>query len=158
MVDILQVLEGLAYVGFIAGAIFAVMELRSISKDRKLELFVRLSEQWNSREFSQAMVNLGKADFQNAETAERTCPTVDLVMIAEYFDWVASLARKNLISEDFIMSAYDFEFPWNLMKPWCLDWRKRMAPSQLSDFEWIAGKQRTWRQASEWNAIYQKRP
>ena len=157
MVDILPYLEGLAYVGFIAGAVFAVIELRSISKDRKLELYVRLSERWNSHDFSEAMVNLGKADLQSAETAKKTCPETDLVMIAEYFDWVASLARKKLIEEDFILSAYDFEFAWSVMKSWCLDWRKRMAPNQLSDFEWIAGKQQAWRQASEWNANYQEK-
>ena len=138
MVDILQVLEGLAYVGFIAGAVFAVYEIRSISQDRKIELLMRLSERWNSREFTEAMVNWVQADFQSAETAERTCPKVDLVMAAEYFDWVASLVKNKLVSEDFISGAYDFEFAWTRMKPWCLHWREQTAPNQLDAFEWMA--------------------
>ena len=148
MVDILLVLEGAAYVGFIAGAIFAVLEVRSISKDRKLELIMRLSEKWNSREFTEAMVNWVQADFQSAETAEKTCPKADLVMIVEYFNWVASLARSKLVSEDFVSNEFDFEFVWTRTNPWSHHWREQTAPGQLDDFEWMAKKQRMERQAT----------
>ena len=40
VVDVLQVLEGLAHVGFIAGAIFAVLELRGISRERRANTVV----------------------------------------------------------------------------------------------------------------------
>jgi len=148
VVELLQVLEGLAYVGFIAGAIFAVLELRSISKDRKLELLMRLMEKWNSREFTAAMVNWVQADFRSAEMAEKTCPKADLVMMAEYFDWAASLARNKLVSEGFVSGNLDFEFVWTRMKPWCLHWREQTAPGQLNSFEWMANEKRTERQAT----------
>ena len=44
MVDLMHVLEGLAYVGFIAGAFFAVVELRTMSRDRKIESKLRETE------------------------------------------------------------------------------------------------------------------
>ena len=62
MVDILQVLEGAAYVGFIAGAIFAVMELRTLSKDRKTELTMRMNEHWASKDFEEAFIKIRELD------------------------------------------------------------------------------------------------
>lgn len=40
MVDLIQVLEGAAYVGFILGAVFAVLELRGIGRERRVSIVV----------------------------------------------------------------------------------------------------------------------
>ena len=48
MVDILQVLEGATYAAFILGATVAVIELRSMRKDRELEFYMRMNEYWCS--------------------------------------------------------------------------------------------------------------
>lgn len=149
MVDILQVLEGAAYVGFIAGAIFAVLELRSISRNRKIEMSMRLGELWVSRDFVEALAKWDKTDFQTAETAEKTCPKADLVMMAELFNYAASLARNKYVSKEFAMREFDFEYPWSKMEPWCLDWRRRTAPDELKAFEWMANEQRKRRLAEE---------
>ena len=145
----MQALEGATYAAFIVGAIVAVFELRSISKDRKLELDTRLSELWLSRDFIEALAKWDETDWQSAESAERTCPKADLIMIAELFNHAATLARDKFVSKKFVLGQFDFEYPWSKMGPWCLDWRKRVSPSELMDFEWMANEQRKARLDSE---------
>jgi len=149
VVDILQVLEGAAYVGFIAGAIFAVLELRTISKDRKTDLLVHIAEHWSSREFVEAIASYAEGDFHSAETAEKTCPRVHLMMMSEYFDSMATLARKKAVSFDLMAGLLDFEGVWGRMKPWCLHMREKTNPSEFKDFEWMANECRKRRLAKE---------
>jgi hypothetical protein len=149
VVDILQVLEGLAYVGFIAGAIFAVIELRTMSRDRKTELLVNMAEHWSSREFVEALSHYAEADFQSAEKAEKTCPRISLFMMSEYFDSMATLARKKAVSFDLMYQLLDFEGVWERMKPWCLHMRDKTNPSEFVDFEWMANECRKKRLAAE---------
>jgi len=142
IVDASLVLDAIVAASIAAGAFFTVIELRSMSRGRKMELLLRLSDRWNSRDFSDAMVNWAQADFTTAETAEKTCPKRDLVMMAEYFDWVAGLARNNVVDEELIDRTYNFVDSWDRMKLWCLHWRGQTVPGELTGFEWMADKQR----------------
>jgi hypothetical protein len=74
VVDLLLVLEGAAYVGFIVGAIFAVYELRSASKDRKTDMMMRINEWWCRPEWAEPLAKLWKTDFKNEEEAEKQMP------------------------------------------------------------------------------------
>jgi len=149
VVDLIQVLEGAAYVGFIAGAIFAVLELRTMSKDRKTELLLHIAEHWSSREFVEAVSSYAEADFQSAEKAEKTCPRVHLLMMSEYFDSVASLARMKAVDFELLAQILDFEGVWERMRPWCLHMRVKTNPSEFKDFEWMADECRKRRLAIE---------
>lgn len=149
MVELLQVLEGLAYVGFIAGAIFAVLELRTMTKDRKTELLVNMAEHWSSRDFVEAISHYSEANFQSAETAEKTCPRISLLMMSEYFDSIATLARKKAVNIDLMTHLLDFEGVWERMKPWCLWMREKTNPGEFTEFEWMANECRRRRLAAE---------
>jgi len=149
VVDTLQVLEGATYTAFIVGALVAVYELRTMSRDRKTELLVNMAEHWSSREFVEAISSYAEADLHSAEAAEKTCPRVHLLMMSEYFDSIATLARKKAISFDLMGQLLDFEGVWERMKPWCLHMREKTNPSEFADFEWMANEQRTRRLAKE---------
>jgi hypothetical protein len=97
VVDIPQVLEGAAYVGFIVGAIFAVLELHSISKDRKTDLMLRINEFWGRPEWYEAITRINKANFKDAKEAEDQCSEVSLMMVTDHLDGMASLARQKAI-------------------------------------------------------------
>jgi hypothetical protein len=150
VVDILQVLEGLAYVGFIAGAIFAVYELRSASKDRKTDMMMRFNEWWCRPEWAEPLAKLWKTDFKNEEEAEKQMPEWWLLMIADYFDGVAALAKWKLFDRKFLQDNFAFELSWNKLKPWAVPFRERQNnPRRFAEFEWMANRERTMRLAAE---------
>ena len=147
MVDLLQVLEGLAYVGFIAGAIFAVYELQSIKKDRRSEIMLRSMEMFCSHDFEVAAVNAVKADFEPGKVSD-----VDAKSIADYFEFLGGMARKKLADKDVVLTIMSFEGMWETMHPWILHWEKLVGEGRFPDFEWMAGEERRDRLAREQKA------
>lgn len=158
MVELLQVLEGLAYVGFIAGAIFAVLELRTMSKDRKTELVMRASEFMCTLEWEQAAAKFMKARFQTPEEAEEQVSLPVLLMVADYCEGIGTLAQRGFVPKDVVLDLLPVEYVWNKIKVWV------KAPSDIDDpdrdkfgptypcFEWLAGEDRKRRLAQEQKA------
>ena len=144
MVDILQVLEGAAYVGFIAGAIFAVLELRPMSRDRRTEMMLRSAEFFCAREFEEATVNGVKANFEPGK-----CSDVDMKMIADYWDYLGAMVRMKLVDYRTATQILNFEGVWEWMKPWIDTWEERVGKGRFEDFEWMASEQRRRRLAVE---------
>jgi len=154
-VDFLQVLEGAAYVGFIFGAIFAVLELRTMSKDRKTELIMRTNEFMCTREWTEATAKFMKARFQTPEEAEKQCSLPILLMIADYCEGIGTLAQRGLVPKDVVIDILPIEYVWDKIKVWA------RAPADLDDpmrekygspypsFEWLANEDRKRRLATE---------
>ena len=145
MVDILQVLEGLAYVGFIAGAVFAVIELRTMSQDRRIELVLRENEFFCSREFEEATVNAVKGNFEPGKVSD-----VDMKMLADYWDSMTEMIKMKLVSRDDV--SLNFADVWEWSKPWVRTWEERVGEGRFENFEWMAQKEREERLAAEQKA------
>ncbi len=142
LVDLLQVLEGAAYVGFIAGAIFAVIEIRAIAKDRRLEFWMRVTEASSTREFTEATCKLWRAKGTTAEELESEVSYVDLSMIADRLEMIASLGVKGLISRKELVAYIPFETYWKKLRPWVLAERAVYGlPELCDDIEALAGEQ-----------------
>ncbi len=138
MVDILQVLEGAAYVGFIAGAIFAVIQLRTISKDRKTAVIVELYSAFISTDMAEAYSKVLDGDFPSAVDMEQKCSHASLARIAGFYEGAGYLARKKLVDPKVVIDFLPTTSVWNKMKPWVMFDRERMGPSQWMEFEYLA--------------------
>jgi len=149
VVDLLQVLEGVTYAAFIVGALVAVYELRVMSRDRRTELYSQMGEHWTSREFEEAMAKYALADYQSAESIEKTVPRVDILMIADTLDWMAALVRYKIVDYKTVTSVMTFSMNWEKLKPWCLEWRKHTTPGHFGDFEWLANEENRRDKAAE---------
>lgn len=157
MVEILQVLEGLAYLGFIAGAIFAVMELRTMSRDRQTELLTRVAEYTCSREMEEMGAKFMRANFRTPEEAEEQLTLAELMMAADYNDYLGLLAKKRLVPLDAVIDMFNFEYIWDKLRVWArtpytVDSRKEEYKPLYPNLEWIAGEQRKRRLAMEQKA------
>jgi len=149
VVDMLQVLEGAAYVGFIAGAIFAVMELRDMSRDRKLELMQRMNDVWCTPTFEEATIKLMRSDFKTLQEAEEKIPVVMLKLVADYFDHAASLARYGFIDKKLMADVLAYETCYDKMKPWIDGWEELVGYGRYEDFRWMANEERERRLATD---------
>ena len=142
MVDVLQVLEGATYAAFIVGAIVAVFELRTMSRDRKLELKLRQTEFFCSREFEEATVNAVVGKFEPGKVSD-----VDMKMLADYWDFSAEMTRMRLVTDE--EAGLIWEEVWEWMRPWIATWEERVGKGRFEDFEWMANQARKERLAAE---------
>jgi hypothetical protein len=159
VVDLLQVLEGAAYVGFIAGAIFAVIELRTLTKDRKTELLMRVTEFSGTLEFETAGAKFMRASFRTPEEAEEQCSLPVLMMIADFNENLGILAQRGLVSKDVVLDTFNFEYVWDKIKVWARPPLSEPARPNVDNyrpsypaFEWLAGEYKKKRLAAEQKA------
>ncbi len=137
--DMLQVLEGAAYVGFIAGAIFAVIELRAIKKDRRLEFWLRLSERLSDRDFVEAYCRIVRAKGTTAQELEDEISYSGLRMVTDYSEFIAMLGRLGLIDRKELTDILDFNDIWKKVQPWVAAERAAAgAPEAWGDLEEFA--------------------
>ena len=143
MVDILQVLEGLAYIGFIGGAIFAVLELRTMSKASQTELILRVSEFWSSKDFEEAFVKVRELESKDPKQIEEKCTKQSLFMVVDYIDGIADLARLNLLNRDVVLDMIAYDLIWDRMEPWIAEERRmRGNPEMANGLEYAAAEVR----------------
>jgi len=138
VVEILQVLEGAAYVGFIAGAIFAVLQLREIGKDRRVGVVVNMYSTFISTDMTEAYSKIITEDFQSAADMEQKCSHASLAKIAGFYEGVGYLARKRLVDPKVVIELLPITVVWRKMMPWVMLDRERTAPSQWVEFEYLA--------------------
>jgi hypothetical protein len=147
MVDATFVMDAIVAVSIAAGAAFAVLELRSMSKDRKTELLMRIAEFTCRLEFEEAGARFVKANFQTPEEAEEQLSLPVLMMLADYNDFLGTLAKNELVPKDAILDTFDFEYAWEKIKVWARSPNaadqdgERRGPS-YPYFEWLAGEAR----------------
>ena len=139
MVDILQVLEGLAYVGFIAGAIFAVLELRGIGRDRRVSIIVDMYNSFVSVDMTDAYSMIMTGNFQNAEDMERQCSYSSLTRVAGFYEALGYLCRNRLVDPKVVMDLMPAPALWSKMAPWIAADRERSGYSEgWTEFEYLA--------------------
>ncbi len=143
MVDASLVLDAIVAVSIAAGAFFAVVELRSMSKDRRTELIMRMNEHWSSKDFEEAWIRVRELDSKNPGEMEKECPKLSLWMVVNYFDGIGDLARENLLDREFVLGKVNWVFMWERLEPWVVDIRQKMGnPCIGRALEWAAAEMR----------------
>lgn len=128
MVDLMQVLEAATYAAFIAGAIFAVMELRTMSRERKMGLILRFNEFWCSKDFVEAFTKvkrLGPKD-KDPRQIEEKCTEESLWMVMDYITGVGDLYYDNLLDRKFVFGLIAWDLIWQRLEPWVIDVRQKV--------------------------------
>jgi len=120
VVDPMQVLEAATYAAFIAGAMFAVIELRDLKRDRRLGLLMQACIHGTTREFEDALSKVWRADASDAKGLEKQVSPVDLFMIADFFVSVAHFGQEGLIDRRTLTGFFPFSYLWNKMKLWVI--------------------------------------
>ncbi|UCE80583.1 MAG: hypothetical protein JSV94_05365 [Methanobacteriota archaeon] len=139
LVESMEVLEIAALASVVVAAIVAIYELRVAAKDRKTAMVMQIAEFWCSPQWEDAAARLTKADFKTAQEAEDQLSLPVILMIADYLDYVASLARSKLVSKKTILGFGIFEYACDKLKPWMneqlYDWQE---PEQYGWYEWYS--------------------
>ena len=155
MVDASLVLNAIMAVSIAAGAFFAVLELRTMAKNRRTELLMRANEFCCSREWAEAAAKFIKARFQTPEEAEEQVTLPALIMIGDYCEGIATLAERGLVPKDVVTDMLPIEYTWDKIKVWAraIDDPKRPKYGLVyPSFEWLANEARKTRLAADQKA------
>jgi hypothetical protein len=145
VVDLLQVLEGLAYVGFIAGAIFAVIELRSMSKDRETDFQMRMNEYWSSKDFAEVLLKVRELpETTDPREIEDKVGKLGLYRYVEYLDGIAGLVENRSLNKKLVLSLAEWFGLWVKLEPWIFDVREKGYPVFASGFQWLVEEDQQW--------------
>jgi len=145
VVDLLQVLEGATYAAFIAGAIFAVIELRSINKDRETDFLMRLNDFWSSRDFEETRVKVKDLpETDDPRQIEDTVGRVALFSYVDYFDGIAGMAENKSLKLDFVINLAEWFGMWEKLEPWVLNERQKGYKHFAASFEWLVEEDQKW--------------
>jgi len=150
MVDASLVLDAIVAVSIAAGALFAVVQLREMARDRRTELMLRFADIWLTPEFEGVVSKLVLAKFNNREEAEKACPREGLVFVGDYFETISQYVKYGLLDRDYVLHIYPVEWFWEKLKPWIVDMRSATGIEGMHHtFEWLAGEDRKMRIAEE---------
>lgn len=147
LVDLMYVLGVAVNVSVILAAVFALYQLWALVRNRRSELLLQTLQFFCSRDFEQATVNAVNSGFDPEK-----CSDVEMKMIADYWDWMALMGKRNLVNVHLLDDMFNFEGVWESMKPWVRRWEDRTYRGRFSQFEWMAGDQRRRRLLEETHA------
>jgi hypothetical protein len=127
VVDILQVLEGATYAAFIVGAIVAVYELRTMSRDRRLEMSMRFNEHWCSKDFEEAFTKIRglSPEDMDPRQIEEKCTQEALWMVVDYVSGIGDLYYEKSVDRRFVFNFIAWDLMWQKLKPWVIDMREK---------------------------------
>ena len=144
MVDASLVLDAIVAVSIAAGAVFAVIELRGMARDRRTRLVLDVFSHLGTLEFSEQFAKILNAEFKDAKEAEEKCSIVALSMVARYYEGIGLLIKRGLVDPDLIFESLPFDIMWNKMKPWCLEKRRALGPDMYVHFENAAAREKAY--------------
>ena len=144
LVDASLMLDAIVAVSIAAGAVFAVMELRGMSRDRRTHLVIDVFSHVGTLEFSEQFAKVFFSDAKDAKEVEEKCSIVALSMVGRYYEGIGLLIRRGLVDYDLIFESLPFHILWERMKPWCLEIRRTQGPDMFVHFEYAAGRCQTY--------------
>ena len=118
MVDASLVLDAIVAVSIAAGALFAVLELRDLKRERRLGLLLQACMHCTTREFEDALSKAWRADASDAKGLEKQVSAADLYLISDFLVSIAHLGQEGLVDTRTLTGFFPFSYLWYKMKPW----------------------------------------
>jgi len=146
MVDISTVSIVIASAGVLVAATYYVLQIRHQSRMRQTDVFWRIFQSFNTKEFLEAWFKIFNLEFKDYDEfvekygqpfSEGSVPTA-LFMVGNLFEGAGILLNKRLVDFDLIYRTLPVYPTWKKMKPIVDGARKQyQMPSLLEWFEYL---------------------
>jgi hypothetical protein len=140
MLDIPSISAIVAVTGVVVGVVFAVLELRNITKTRQMELIMRLYSTFIAKEFQDAYETFWSADFENYSEVVRKGHLIRLRTIGGFFEGLGVLLCRKLVDIRLVDDLFreSIKVMWEKAKAPLCDARQRFnMPSYGRYFEYL---------------------
>jgi len=107
MLDLSTISSMVTTVSVVIGVIFALMELRHLTRTRKTEIIMKVYERFSDKEIVEAMsrvITAGK--FEGLEDYGKKYGLTEAIMIANLYEGLGVLLEQNLIDIKMIDSLF----------------------------------------------------
>jgi len=143
MVDITEISAIVAAIGVIVGVVFTVLELRNITKARQTDIFWRLYQSFNTKEYLEAWMKVFNLEFRDYNEFTKKYGLLfsegsvsgAMNMVGNLFEGTGILLNKRLIDFDLVYRTLPVNVTWEKMKPIAEGARKQYGMPSL--FEWF---------------------
>ena len=133
-----MMLDAIMAISIAAGAAFAVLELRGMSKERRAGIVIGMYSSFVSSDMTEAYSRIMTGDFQSAADMEQKCSHSSLARIAGFYEGIGYLVRKKFVDPKVAMDFLPIIVMWRKMEPWIIFDRERTDPGQWMEFEYLA--------------------
>ncbi len=140
MLDVPSISAIVAVVGVVVGVVFALLELRNITKTRQMELIMRLYSTFIAKEFQDAYETFWTADFENYSEVVSKGHLIRLRTIGGFFEGIGVLLYRKLVDIRLVDDLFreSIKVMWEKARAPLCDARQRFnIPSYGRYFEYL---------------------
>lgn len=140
MLDVPSISAIVAVVGVVVGVVFALLELRNITKTRQMELIMRLYSAFIAKEFQDAYETFWTADFENYSEVVSKGHLIRLRTIGGFFEGIGVLLYRKLVDIRLVDDLFreSIKVMWEKARAPLCDARQRFnIPSYGRYFEYL---------------------
>jgi len=151
MVDVSAVSSIVATVSVVVGVVFALLELRHLTKTRKTEIIMRIYDKFGSREIVEAINKVGMAKFESLADYRQKYGFTEVTELAVLFEGIGVLLEQNLIDMKMVDRLFGptLNTLWERMEPVIYGMRKGLnEPFFFSHCEYLVKRLSSYRNKS----------
>ncbi len=136
MIDIPSISALVAAVGVLVGVVFAVLELRSATRQRRTELLVNIYSNWATREWASALEKVRTRESKDFREYAKEYGLTEFYQVMAVFEGLGHLMHRNLIDKDLVCELMNesTKMAWEKVKPMVEDARKRIAQRKPGEY------------------------
>jgi len=138
MVDASLLLDVVVAVSIALGALFAIAELRDISRDRKTQLVMSIWSTFISSDFAEAHSKIEHSQAKDLKELMESCSTADLLKVGYFYEGLGLLVEKKLIDPETVLEMSYSRIIWAKLKPWMDEEKRTIGTLAGEHFEYLA--------------------
>ena len=100
--DVASISATVAAAGVIVGVVFAVLELRNATKQRRTELLVNIYSNWATREWASALEKVRTRESKDFREYAKEYGLTEFYQVMAVFEGLGHLMHRNLIDKDLV--------------------------------------------------------
>ncbi len=136
MIDIPSISAVVAATGVIVGVVFAVLELRNATKQRRTELLMSVYSRFGSAEFANALERIRTSEYKDYHEYVEKYGVAELYQVGSVFEGLGYLLHGKLIDKDLtsLFSSSESLITWEKIKPMVEDARKQLSQRKAGEY------------------------
>jgi hypothetical protein len=136
MLDIPSISAVVAAFGVIVGVVFALLELRNITKTRQVELIMNIYSRFATREYVDAWENIRTREFKDYDEYLKNHGWADVTQVSSLFEGLGVLVHRKFLDIDLVLEllSESTKMTWEKVKPMVEDARKQLSQRKLGEY------------------------
>ena len=134
--DIASISAVVAATGVIVGVVFAVLELRNATRQRRTELLVNIYSNWATKEWASALEKVRTRESKDFREYAKEYGLTEFYQVMAVFEGLGYLMHRNLIDKDLVceLISESTKMAWEKVKPMVQEARRRIAQRNSGEY------------------------